>query len=103
MGIPSPISKSEIDLFRTPGLSHEKSEILCRMANFSYLKTKEEIQTEIGTEWPNLKVWLDEDIENQGFAVWNDEVVILSFRGSNITIGDWSNNADAFFPDPHTI
>lgn len=98
----NPISTTEIDWLRQPGLNYKKSEVLCRMGIFSYYKTQSEIRKAIGNEWSHLEVWVDENIENQGFLAWTDKVAILSFRGTD-SGSDWLINAQAFFPEQHDL
>ncbi len=99
----SSISKDEIDLLKQSGLDHKKSEILCRMGIFSYLETEADIRQALGDEWSELEVWVDDNIDNQGFVAWCEGVVVVSFRGSNLSWGDWSKNAKAFFPERHLL
>ncbi len=101
--IQKPITKDEIELLKSPGLDYVKSDILCRMGTFSYLRSENDIRQALGNEWSHLEVWLDESIDNQGFATWSDNVVVVSFRGSNPTWGDWKKNATAFSPDIHAL
>ncbi|WLE98415.1 MAG: lipase family protein [Candidatus Electrothrix communis] len=89
------ISEADINYLREPGLTHVKSEVLCRMGIFSYLKSENEIWGALGNGWNGGEIWLDENIENQGFAVWNDDIVVISFRGSK-SRGDWWKNFQAF-------
>lgn len=96
------ISEADIDQLREPGLTHAKSEILCRMGIFSYFRSEDDIWGALGDGWNAGEIWLDESIENQGFAVWNDDVAIISFRGSKST-GDWLQNFRAIFPERHPL
>ena len=102
MPIPNGVSAAEIELLRDGTLAHDKAEVLCRMASYAYFTSEPEIQNALGTNWSGLETWLDEDINNQGFAVWADGVAVVSFRGTDST-SDWKRNSEGLFPDPHPL
>lgn len=50
--------------------------------------------------WSPVQVW--DHKNNQGFALFSDEVTVLVFAGTN-SIGDWGKNIRALFPQRHPL
>ncbi len=99
MSVP-PISADDVAHLGQPEQDFRKSELLCRLAIYSYFE-RDKLETILhGQPWQGCEIW---DIEqNQGFIVWAENCAVVSYRGTD-SPGDWSQNAKALWPKRHVL
>ncbi len=106
-----PLTGAEIDRLKTQSFSHFVSAILVRMAIVAYLKGAKEVKSgESGPmelfldrcDWDGYQTWPGKN-SNQGFAAWKDDVMVITYRGSEAKLNDWNANRKATFPEKNPI
>jgi pimeloyl-ACP methyl ester carboxylesterase len=83
-----------------PGFTWQNALSMAIASERAYLRTRGEIRRETEGKWGFHQTRYFDKEHSQGFVTWDDEVVVLAYRGTETNFGDWMRNINVV---PRTI
>lgn len=94
------INQFDISNLSQVGQDYSKSELLCRLAVYSYFEGDALETVMKKSAWSGYTTW---DIgENQGFVTWSENCAVISIRGTD-SLSDWNQNAKVLWATRHKL